>query len=156
MTEKGGGSDVANGTETVAVHEGGDAYRLYGYKWFSSATDSDMSLTLARIVDSDGSSIQGTKGLTMFYLETRAEGTNELNNIDVVKLKNKLGTRQLPTAELLLDGTRALKMSNEGRGVASIADMLQITRLHNSLSAVSGMRQVFFYSSIRSKFNAVS
>lgn len=141
MTEKGGGSDVANGTETVAVHEGGDVYRLYGYKWFSSATDSDMSLTLARIVDSDGNGVPGTKGLTMFYLETRKDGTNELNNIDVVKLKNKLGTRQLPTAELLLDGTRALKMSKDGRGVASIADMLQITRLHNSLSAVSGMRR---------------
>lgn len=143
MTEKGGGSDVANGTETIAEHEGGDIYKLYGYKWFSSATDSDMSLTLARIIDNDGSSVHGTKGLTMFYLETRNEGTNQLNNINVVKLKNKLGTRQLPTAELLLDGTRALKMSNEGRGVASIADMLQITRLHNSLSAVSGMRQVF-------------
>ncbi|KAJ6648516.1 Acyl-CoA dehydrogenase family member 11 [Pseudolycoriella hygida] len=141
MTEKGGGSDVANGTETLALHDGDDEYKLYGYKWFSSATDSDMTLTLARIVDNDGNKTAGTKGLTMFYLETRNEDTKQLNNINVVKLKNKLGTRQLPTAELLLDGTRAFKMSNEGRGVASIADMLQITRLHNSLSAVSGMRR---------------
>lgn len=141
MTEKGGGSDVASGTETVAIHESGDQYKLYGYKWFSSATDADMSLTLARITDTNGNHTPGTKGLTMFYLQTFGEQTNELNGISVVKLKNKLGTRQLPTAELLLDGTLAYKMSDEGRGVAAIADMLQITRLHNSISAVACMRR---------------
>lgn len=105
MTEKGGGSDVASGTETIAIHETDGQYKLYGYKWFSSATDSDMSLTLARVTDKDGNNISGTKGLTMFYLQTYDEKTNELNGISVIKLKNKLGTRQLPTAELLLDGT---------------------------------------------------
>ena len=54
MTEKRGGSDVARGTETVAVPQPDGTYRLYGYKWFSSATDSDMTLTLARIVGQDG------------------------------------------------------------------------------------------------------
>ena len=54
MTEKRGGSDVGQGTETIAVHQGGNHYKLYGYKWFSSATDSDMTLTLARVVDSMG------------------------------------------------------------------------------------------------------
>lgn len=141
MTEKGGGSDVAAGTSTVAVHDRGDQYLLYGHKWFSSATDSDMSLTLARIADPEGNTISGTKGLTMFFLRTRDPNTNELNGINVIKLKEKLGTRQLPTAELLLDGTVARKMSEEGRGVAAIADMLQITRLHNTISAVAGMRR---------------
>ena len=42
------------GTETVAVHQPDGRYRLYGYKWFSSASDADMSLTLARITDADG------------------------------------------------------------------------------------------------------
>ena len=53
MTEKRGGSDVAGGTETIAVLEEGteDKYRLYGYKFFSSATDADVALTLARIQD---------------------------------------------------------------------------------------------------------
>lgn len=55
-------------------------------------------------------------------------------------MKNKLGTRQLPTAELLLDGTEARLVGEEGRGIASIASMLTITRLHNTLSAVSAMR----------------
>ena len=57
-----------------------------------------------------------------------------------MKLKNKLGTRQLPTAELLLDGTEAMMVGKEGKGIASIANMLTITRLHNSLSAVGAMR----------------
>ena len=73
MTEKGGGSDVATGTETVAVPSGGgDAhYRLYGYKWFSSATDSDMALTLARVAG-DGCRAAGFgKGPSMFFVRTR-------------------------------------------------------------------------------------
>ena len=54
MTEKRGGSDVGRGTETLAVAQPEGSYKLYGYKWFSSATDSDMTLTLARVVDQDG------------------------------------------------------------------------------------------------------
>ena len=74
MTEKRGGSDVGGATETVAVHDRGDWYRLHGYKWFSSATDSDMSLTLARL--------EGETKLSMFYLKTRDEA-GQLNNIQV-------------------------------------------------------------------------
>ena len=62
--------------------------------------------------------------------------------MEVVRLKNKLGTRQLPTAELLLDGTVTHLASAPGRGVASIAPMLTITRLHNSLAAASTMRRI--------------
>ena len=62
--------------------------------------------------------------------------------MEVVRLKNKLGTRQLPTAELLLDGTVARLASAPGRGVASIAPMLTVTRLHNSLMAAGVMRRL--------------
>ena len=48
---------VANGTETVAVPQDDGTYRLYGYKWFSSATDADVTLTLARVQNSDGSTV---------------------------------------------------------------------------------------------------
>ena len=48
---------VANGTETVAVPQGDGTYRLYGYKWFSSATDADVTLTLARVQNPDGSTV---------------------------------------------------------------------------------------------------
>lgn len=104
MTERRGGSDVSDGTETIAHLDNDKFYKLYGYKWFSSATDSDMTVTLARVADSD------KKGLTMFYAKTRKED-GSLNSIEVHKLKNKLGTRQLPTAELLLDGTKAYRVS---------------------------------------------
>ncbi|KAM4808054.1 LOW QUALITY PROTEIN: acyl-CoA dehydrogenase family member 11-like [Rhinophrynus dorsalis] len=81
----------------------------------------------------------GTKGLSLFYLELRdAEG--KLNGIEVQRLKDKLGTRQLPTAELLLDGVKALRISPEGRGVSSIPNT--ITRIHNTIAATSGMRRV--------------
>ena len=66
MMEKRGGSDVATGTETLAVADdtaGANMFQLYSYKLFSSATDSDMTLTLARIVDEvDGKVIEGTRG----------------------------------------------------------------------------------------------
>ena len=61
-------------------------------------------------------------------------------------MKNKLGTRQLPTAELLLDGCEARLMGEEGRGVANIANMLTITRLHNTMSSVGYMRYDLFSS----------
>lgn len=143
MTEKRGGSDVANGTETVAVKEegGSNFYRLYGYKWFSSATDSDIALTLARIADEGGCIIPGTKGVSMFLLNTRNEN-GHLNEVEVIKLKNKLGTRQLPTGELLLDGTKAELFSPPGRGIACISNMLTITRLHNVISSVAGPRKL--------------
>nr|XP_006640530.1 PREDICTED: acyl-CoA dehydrogenase family member 11-like [Lepisosteus oculatus]XP_015221809.1 PREDICTED: acyl-CoA dehydrogenase family member 11-like [Lepisosteus oculatus] len=141
MTERKGGSDVASGTETVARLQPDGTYRLYGFKWFTSATDSDMTLTLGRVEDSLGHTVGGSKGLSLFYAEVRDE-LGHLNNIEVQRLKDKLGTRQVPTAELLLDGLRAHRVSEEGRGVASIANMLTITRLHNTVSAVAGMRRI--------------
>ncbi|KAK3084005.1 hypothetical protein FSP39_006649 [Pinctada imbricata] len=141
MTERGGGSDVASGTETYAIAQGDGSYHLHGYKWFSSATDSDMTFTLARVVDNEGQFVKGTKGLSLFYLETR-DKNGDTNGIHIQKLKNKLGTRQLPTAELLLDGAVAFKVSDEGRGVAGISNMLTISRLHNSMSSASIMRRI--------------
>ncbi|XP_038054791.1 acyl-CoA dehydrogenase family member 11-like [Patiria miniata] len=141
MTEKRGGSDVGDGTETVAVKQDDGSFKLYGLKWFSSATDSDITLTLARIVDSDGNYSKGTKGISLFYVETRNKD-GQLNGIQIQKLKDKLGTRQLPTAELLLDGTVAHLISDEGRGVAAISSMLTITRIHNALSSAAIMRRM--------------
>ncbi|XP_006007532.1 acyl-CoA dehydrogenase family member 11 isoform X2 [Latimeria chalumnae] len=141
MTERKGGSDVAVGTETVAEEQLDGTYRLSGFKWFTSATDSDMTLALGRVMDASGSTMQGTKSLSLFYVEIRDEDGN-LNNIEVQRLKNKLGTKQVPTAELLLDGARAYLISEKGRGVASIANMLTITRIHNTISAASFMRRI--------------
>ncbi|XP_059088994.1 acyl-CoA dehydrogenase family member 11-like [Tigriopus californicus] len=142
MTEKRGGSDVAHGTETLAVPtDQPGLFHLHGYKWFSSATDADMTLALARIVDGQGQSVAGNKGISMFFVKVR-DAQGRLNGIEVCKLKNKLGTRQLPTAELLLDGTVAELVSSPGRGIPSIASMLTITRLHNILNSVSYPRRM--------------
>ena len=140
MTERGGGSDVARGTDTVAVKEEA-IHRLFGYKWFTSAIDADVTFTLAREVSESGEVTPGTQGLSLFFIKVRNDdGT--LNNIEVHKLKDKLGTRQVPTAELLLTGTAAQLVGERGRGVAGISPMLTITRLHNSISAVGVMRRI--------------
>jgi len=53
----------ANGTETVAVPEEDGSYKLHGYKWFSSATDANVTFTLARVMNSCGSTVPGTRGI---------------------------------------------------------------------------------------------
>ncbi|XP_053136038.1 acyl-CoA dehydrogenase family member 11-like [Hemicordylus capensis] len=141
MTERRGGSDVANGTETVARKLPDGTYSLHGLKWFTSATDSDMTLTLARIMTAEGQVEQGSRGLSLFYLQVRDEN-GKLNGIEIQRLKEKLGTKPVPTAELALDGARAHRISTEGQGVASIANMLTITRVHNVVSAVAYMKRM--------------
>ncbi|XP_013923814.1 PREDICTED: putative acyl-CoA dehydrogenase AidB [Thamnophis sirtalis] len=113
---------------------------LHGFKWFTSAADSDMTLTLARIVGPDGQIKQGSRGLSLFYLKTYEDG--KLNGIKIERLKEKMGTRPLPTAELLLDGARAHLISAEGQGIACIANMLNITRIYNTISVLEKMRRI--------------
>jgi len=136
MTELTGGSDVGL-TETVAREDreaGG--YRLYGRKWFTSAISSQMALTLAR---PEGNP-PGGRGLALFYVETR-DGEGCLRNIEVNRLKDKLGTRKVPTAELTLTGTPAQLVNGTSDGVRNIAPLLNITRLWNGISAVALMRR---------------
>jgi alkylation response protein AidB-like acyl-CoA dehydrogenase len=132
MTERSGGSDVS-GTATVARHDGG-AWRLWGTKWFTSAVTSEVALTLAR---PEGSP-EGSAGLSLFLVEQRkADGTR--NGIRILRLKDKLGTRALPTAELALEGCLAEPVGDLGRGVKKITPLLNITRLHNAISACGMM-----------------
>jgi acyl-CoA dehydrogenase len=132
MTERTGGSDVSR-TETVARRDG-DAYRLHGTKWFSSAVTAEVALALAR---PEGNP-PGSKGLALFYVETRnADGTP--NGILVNRLKDKLGTRKLPTAELTLDGARASPVAGLRDGVKAIAPMLNVTRTWNAVVAASSL-----------------
>lgn len=134
MTELTGGSDVGR-TETVARYEDGQ-WRLYGRKWFTSATTSQMALTLAR-PEGNG---PGGKGLALFYLEPRDQH-GRLQNIQVMRLKDKLGTRKVPTAELLLTGAPAQLVKEASDGVKNISPMLNITRTWNSVSAIALMRR---------------
>jgi alkylation response protein AidB-like acyl-CoA dehydrogenase len=135
MTETTGGSDVGQ-SETVARQGDDGRWRLYGRKWFTSAATSQMALTLAR---PEGNA-PGGRGLALFYLETRDEA-GRMNGIGIDRLKDKLGTRKLPTAELTLDGCVALPVRGLDGGVRSIAPMLNVTRTWNAVSASALMRR---------------
>jgi acyl-CoA dehydrogenase len=134
MTERTGGSDVGL-SETTATKDGSQ-WRLHGTKWFTSAITSEMALTLAR-PEGNG---PGGAGLAMYYLEVR-DDDGRLNNIRVLRLKDKLGTRQMPTAELALDGTVAHLVGEPANGTRNITPMLAITRLWNSVIAAGGLRR---------------
>lgn len=138
MTERTGGSDVGR-TGTVARREEG-GWRLYGTKWFTSATTSQMAMTLARIEDAQGRVTEGSSGLSLFYLETYND-RGGLNQIEIHRLKDKLGTRGLPTAELSLRGTPALLVGEQNRGVRNITALMNITRLYNAVSAAATLRR---------------
>jgi acyl-CoA dehydrogenase len=134
MTETTGGSDVGR-SETTAVQDGA-GWRLYGRKWFTSAVTSQMTLTLARPQGNPA----GGKGLAMFYLEIR-DADGRLNGIRVDRLKDKLGTRKVPTAELTIDGARAELVGEPVNGTRAIEPMLAVTRMWNSVCAVAAMRR---------------
>jgi alkylation response protein AidB-like acyl-CoA dehydrogenase len=134
MTERTGGSDVSQ-SETIARKDG-DTWRLYGTKWFTSATTSNMALTLAR---PEGNP-DGSRGLALFLVELR-DANGRLRNIQVNRLKDKLGTRKVPTAELTLDGAPAIMVGAPSDGVRQITPMLSVTRTWNAVNATSGMRR---------------
>jgi acyl-CoA dehydrogenase len=134
MTESTGGSDVG-ASETIARRQG-EGWTLWGRKWFTSAATSQMALTLAR-PEGNG---PGGRGLALFYVETRDEG-GRLDHIQVLRLKDKLGTRKVPTAELVLDGTPAIPVAGTADGVRQIVPMLTLTRTWNSVCAASFMRR---------------
>jgi putative acyl-CoA dehydrogenase len=135
MTERSGGSDVAS-TSTVARCENGNDYRLYGLKWFTSATTSQVAMTLARIEGAPA----GGAGLSVFLVTLR-DRDGSLRNIRVERLKDKLGTRALPTAELTLEGTPARLVGGAGDGIRKISTLFNITRVYNAVAAVAGMRR---------------
>ncbi len=129
MTETTGGSDVSR-TETQAVMEDGQ-WRLHGVKFFASAAESEIALALARKPGAP----QGSRGLTLFMARPRlADGA--WDGVVVRRLKDKLGTRALATAELDLVGCPAIQIGADGDGVRNVTTMLNVTRLHNSICAM--------------------
>ncbi len=146
MTERPGGSDVGT-TESIAVptEQGDPVYRMHGVKWFTSATTSEVALTLGRIDDGSGDLVPGSRGLTIFLVEVEKTDEGGLDSIEIRRLKDKLGTKALPTAELALDGVKAWRLGAPGRGVPDISTMLNITRYWNACSSSSAMAQATFW-----------
>jgi putative acyl-CoA dehydrogenase len=132
MTEKQGGSDVrANTTRAIPVGaEGGsEAYELVGHKYFVSAPMSDLFLVLA----------QAPGGLTCFLLPRwRPDGTR--NALQIQQLKRKMGNRSNASCETELRGALAWRVGPEGRGVATIIEMVAMTRFDCMIGSSAGMR----------------
>jgi putative acyl-CoA dehydrogenase len=129
MTERQGGSDVrANETVAHAVADG--EATLLGQKWFCSAPMCDAFLVLA----------QAPGGLTC-YLLPRVLPDGERNAFRIDRLKDKLGNRSNASAEIRLDGAWAQRVGEEGRGVATIIEMVVHTRLDCVLGSIGLMRR---------------
>ncbi|MCE8020985.1 DNA alkylation response protein [Halomonas sp. MCCC 1A11036] len=128
MTEKQGGSDVHR--NTTRAERDGEGWRLAGHKWFCSAPMSDAFLTLA----------QTDEGLTCF-LAPRFTPDGERNAIEIQRLKEKCGNRANASAEIEYRGAWAVRVGEPGRGVATIINMVQQTRLDAATAPVGMMRQ---------------
>ena len=128
MTEKQGGSDIrANATRAAPV--GGDEYELTGHKWFCSAPMCDAFLTLART----------DAGVTCFLVPRwRPDGVR--NAFHIMRLKDKMGDRANASSEIEYHGAYARRVGEEGRGVRTIIDMVQHTRLDCVAGSAGGMR----------------
>jgi alkylation response protein AidB-like acyl-CoA dehydrogenase len=135
MTETAGGSDVSH-AETIARRGDDGRWRLFGRKWFTSAVVGEMALTLAR---PEGAG-DGADALALFYVETR-DAAGRWNGLRIDRLKDKLGTRELPTAEIHLDGTIAEPVGELAHGVRLIAPVLNVTRTWNTICALATMRR---------------
>jgi len=129
MTEKQGGSDVRANTTTAQQQPDG-SYRLVGHKWFTSAPMCDVFLTLAQTPD----------GLSCF-LVPRVLPDGGLNPLRLMRLKDKLGNRSNASAEIEYEHAVAWRVGAEGRGVRTIIEMVNLTRLDCVIGAASGMRQ---------------
>ncbi len=127
MTEKQGGSDVR--ANTTRAEQTGEGWALTGHKWFCSAPMCDAFLTLA----------QTEEGVTCFLVPRwRPDGTR--NALHVMRLKDKLGDRSNASSEIEYHGAYAIKIGGQGRGVRTIIDMVQHTRLDCVVGSASGMR----------------
>jgi len=129
MTEKQGGSDVrANTTRAQRLADG--AYELVGHKWFFSAPQCDAHLVLAYAPD----------GLTCFLLPRfRPDGSR--NAVRIQRLKDKLGDWSNASSEVEFHGAWAQRVGPEGRGVATILEMVALTRLDCMIGSAALMRQ---------------
>jgi putative acyl-CoA dehydrogenase len=128
MTEKQGGSDVRAGT-TTATRNGDGSYRLTGHKWFTSAPMCDVFLVLA----------QAPGGLSCFFVpRVLPDGTR--NRMLLQRLKDKLGNHANASSEVEYDGATAWLVGEEGRGVRTIIEMVNLTRLDCTLGSATSMR----------------
>ncbi|SMX94968.1 Acyl-CoA dehydrogenase, middle domain [Brevibacterium sp. Mu109] len=137
MTEQDAGSDVGRAT-TIARDNGDGSWALTGEKWFCSNADAEVTMILAR---PEGAQ-RGIKGIGLFLLpQTLPDGTR--NSYRIVRLKDKLGTRSMPSGEVSLDGATAYLVGDVGQGFKQMADMVNSSRLSNAVRSAGMMRRAF-------------
>lgn len=134
LTEKQGGSDV--GANEVTARQEGSRWFLDGDKWFCSNVTADAILALARMP----SGPEGTKGLGLFLVLRKIPEANG-RTIRIHRLKEKLGVRSMPTGEITLEHTEGFLIGGIGAGFKQMAEMLNLSRLYNSVASMAGMRR---------------
>jgi putative acyl-CoA dehydrogenase len=127
MTEKQGGTDVRS--NTTRAERDGEAYRITGHKWFMSAPMCDAFLVLA----------QADQGLTCFFMP-RFRPDGSVNGIEFQRLKDKLGNRSNASSEVEFRGAYALPVGEEGKGIRTIIQMVQLTRQDCAIASIGLMR----------------
>ncbi|WP_456277232.1 acyl-CoA dehydrogenase family protein [Bacillus sp. AK128] len=137
LTERQGGSDV--GANVVRATKDGDHYYLSGEKYFASNSGMcGVVMVLARV---DGAP-QGSKGLSLFAVPWRNDD-GKLNGIRIRRLKDKLGVRAVPSAEVEFEGAKAYLIGNPARGINYMMEALNLSRICNSVASIGIMRRAF-------------
>ena len=135
MTEQAAGSDISN-TLTMADPQEDGSWRLYGEKWFCSNPDAGFGMVLARV---DGGP-PGMKGISLFLLPRQLDD-GSTNHYQIVRLKDKMGTRSMASGEIRMDGAIAYLVGEQGRGFVQMADMVNNSRLSNGMRSAGMMRR---------------
>lgn len=137
LTEKAGGSDV--GQTTLKAVPDGDAWRLFGDKWFCSNADAGVMMVLAR---PEGAA-DGTRGLGLFLVPRFLEDGSR-NPIRINRLKDKLGVRSMASAELDFQGALAYAVGDLSKGFHYMAEMLNLSRVFNAVASIAVSRRAVF------------
>jgi len=133
-TEQHGGSDVG-ATTTVAI-AAGDRFALHGLKWFTSNANSRLALATARPEGAE----PGTAGLGLYLVPSHLEGDRP-NHFRIRRLKDKLGTKGLPTGEIDLLGAEAVEIAPPPEGFKLMMEALEYCRVHNAVGSVGIQRR---------------
>jgi putative acyl-CoA dehydrogenase len=142
MTEKQGGTDVRSNM-TRATRDG-DAYRITGHKWFMSAPMCDAFLVLA----------QADEGLTCFFMP-RFVPDGSVNAIQFQRLKDKLGNRSNASSEVEFAGAHAMRVGDEGKGIRTIIQMVQLTRQDCAIASAGLMRSGLAHALHHARYRSV-
>ncbi|MGD6873155.1 acyl-CoA dehydrogenase family protein [Sutcliffiella horikoshii] len=141
LTERQGGSDVgANETQAVP-HASKHTYLLTGEKYFASnAGQCGVAMVLARMPGAP----KGTKGLSLFAVPWKNEdGSGKLNGIEIRRLKDKLGVRAVPSAEVLFNDAEGYLVGEPSKGIHYMMEALNLSRVCNAIASLGIMQRAY-------------